>query len=486
MPNNKVQLITYPDSLGGNLEKLELVMDKYLKDYIHGIHILPFFPSSADRGFAPIDYKKVEESFGDWENIKSLGEKYELMADFMVNHVSAQSLAFKDYLEKGEDSEYAEMFIPIEKFWADGVLPNKDLKKIFLRKPDTPFTEFRVGKNQEQKQIWTTFGEEQIDIDINTPKTKEYIEDTLKFLASQNISQIRLDAFAYTTKKAGTSCFFNTPELFDILNWVENIASKNNLSLLPEVHTDYERQLNIAENGYWVYDFNLPFLVIHALEKADKTYLENWLKICPKKQYTTLDTHDGIPVQPDITGLIPVSEAKEISELLINRGANINQVLKKKGEELDFDVHQINCTYYSALEENNQKYLAARLIQLFSPGIPQIYYTGLLAGKNDQQRYQETGVGREVNRHNYSIEEIEQEIKKPLVIEFLNLIKFRNECPAFNGNFKIIEADEKELIHIKWENEKDYAELKLNLSSFNYEILSNYDLKTPSLCISPK
>lgn len=481
MLSNKVQLITYPDSLGGNLEQLELVMDKHLKDYIHGIHILPFFPSSADRGFAPIDYQQVEPSFGDWDNIKSLGKKYELMADFMVNHVSAQSKAFKDYLAKGEESEYSEMFIPIEKFWADGVLPDEDLKKIFLRKPDTPFTEFEIGEQKKKKQIWTSFGEEQIDIDINSPKTRKYIEDTLKFLAAQNISQIRLDAFAYTTKKAGTACFFNTPELFDILNWVQNIAKENHLSLLPEVHIDYERQLSISENGFWVYDFNLPFLVIHALEKADKTHLENWLKICPKQQYTTLDTHDGIPVQPDIVGLIPIDEAKEISELLIKRGANINRVLKKKGEELDFDVHQINCTYYSALGENDKKYLAARVIQLFSPGIPQIYYTGILAGINDQERYITTGVGREVNRHNYSLEEIEQEIKKPVAIEFLNLIKFRNDSPAFNGNFQIIETDKKELIHLKWQNMNDYAELKLNLSTSNYEILSNHELNTPSL-----
>ena len=97
---NKIMLITYSDSLGKNLSELKEILDKHIKDAIGGIHILPFFPSSGDRGFAPMTYKKVDPAFGTWKDIEELSKKYFLMYDYMINHISAQSEYYQDFLGK--------------------------------------------------------------------------------------------------------------------------------------------------------------------------------------------------------------------------------------------------------------------------------------------------------------------------------------------------------------------------------------------------
>lgn len=59
----------------------------------------------------PVDYDEVDFAFGTWDDVKNLGEKYYLMFDFMINHISRQSKYYKDYQEKHEASAYKE-FIP--------------------------------------------------------------------------------------------------------------------------------------------------------------------------------------------------------------------------------------------------------------------------------------------------------------------------------------------------------------------------------------
>ena len=140
MIKNQVQLITYPDSLGGNLKKLNSVLEFYFPGlFTGGIHILPPFPSSGDRGFAPLTYLEIEPKFGSWEDLKRIGEKHAILLDLMVNHISAKSTFFQDFIEKGYESECADLFIPVEKIWADGQPLQEDLDKIFLRREKTVF-----------------------------------------------------------------------------------------------------------------------------------------------------------------------------------------------------------------------------------------------------------------------------------------------------------------------------------------------------------
>ena len=84
-----------------------IFLDTYFKDVIEGVHILPFYPSSADRGFAPLTHQKIDPQFGNEDDLKKISQKYTLMADLIVNHVSKESKYFQDYLKNGNNSNTA-------------------------------------------------------------------------------------------------------------------------------------------------------------------------------------------------------------------------------------------------------------------------------------------------------------------------------------------------------------------------------------------
>lgn len=462
---NQAMLITYSDSLGNNLKDLKHVLEKHLQGVIGGVHILPFFPSSGDRGFAPMDYTKVDPAFGDWHDIQALAKDYYLMFDFMVNHISAQSPYFKDFLAKKDESEYRDLFIRYKDFWKDfgGDPTEEQVDLIYKRKPRAPYrmAEFADGTSEK---VWCTFDEQQVDLDVTTATTKKFIKDNLAFLSEQGAAIIRLDAFAYANKRIGTNCFFVEPDIWETLKECTDVLDAHNVTVLPEIHEHYTIQLKIAEHDYYVYDFALPMLVLHTLFSGNVDRLVNWMAICPRKQFTTLDTHDGIGVV-DVKDLMTDEECEATREALYAQGANV----KKKYSSAEYnnlDIYQINCTYYSALGNNDQAYILARVLQCFAPGIPQIYYVGLLAGENDIELLERTKEGRNINRHYYSLAEIDETVQRPVVQQLFNLLKFRNTSAAFDGDFSVKALGAKEL-EIVWDNKTAGVSAKLVANTEN-------------------
>lgn len=453
---NQVQLVTYPDSLGGDLKALGGLFSRHFAALFKGgIHLLPPYPSSADRGFAPLTYFELDPTFGSWEDIRKIGQQTDVMLDLMVNHISRQSLYFADFLKRGRRSEFADLFITLDKVWPGGNPPPEDVARIFLRKPGNPFSEIVVAETGQRERIWTSFGtkdsSEQIDLDVHSAATRTFFRDVLVHMSRYRVNMVRLDAVAYVTKKAGTSCFFVEPDIYDFMASIRAQADQLGLELIPEVHADYSLQLKLAEHGYWVYDFVLPLLILHALIMHSGAKLADHLRVCPHRQFTMLDCHDGIPVQPDLDGILEIDEAQKIVERCLERGANLNRILSDGHlRRPGFDAHQINCTYYSALNEDDDAYIAARAIQLFAPGIPQVYYVGLLAGRNDQAEVVRTGEGRAINRRNYTVDEVEQELQRPVVDRLIRLIRFRNEYGAFDGTFQVL-ASKGDLLELSWQ-----------------------------------
>ena len=439
---NEVQLIVYPDSLGGDLVELHYVLRRYLSRAVGGIHLLPYYPSSADRGFAPLTYDEVDPVFGIWRDIDLIGREFDLIIDFMVNHISRQSVYFQDYLEKGPDSEFADMFLSFNKLSPTGEISEADLAKVYSRKPRHPYTTIQRADGSKEN-IWCTFDYEQIDLDWDSPKTREVMRRYLIQLSRRPAKMIRMDAFAYSTLKIGTNCFFLEPQVWQLLQWLQDYVSPFGVEILPEVHEHYSYHQKITANGYWTYDFSLPMLVLNILYHHTSRVLKQWLAICPPKQITTLDTHDGVGVV-DVQDLLTEEEIQRTMDGLDEKGANTRKIFSGP-EYQNLDIYQVNCTYYSALECNDDSYIAARAIQFFTPGIPQVYYVGLLAGKNDIELVQQTKNGRDINRHNYTLDEIAVEIQKPVVRRLLLLMEFRNTCLAFGGRFTIEDAPDDHL-----------------------------------------
>jgi sucrose 6(F)-phosphate phosphorylase len=436
---NKAQLISYPDSMGGSLRGLrEAVLRHFPGCFSGGVHVLPPFPSSGDRGFAPLGYSEIDSRFGTWDDIAALGDVGPVMLDLMVNHVSRRSSCFKDFLEKGRASPYASYFIDVAKLWPDGEPDPADLAAIFLRRK-LPYSDYELATG-EKARVWTTFGHEdpseQIDLDFRSPEVLRMTIDTIASLRSRGVRALRLDAVGYIVKRLGTSCFLVEPEIWEIMGAIREAAEKLGVDLLPEVHAPLEVQRKLSERGFWGYDFALPFLVLEALLNGKPDALLSYLRDRPERLFTMLDCHDGIPVKPDLDGLVDEASARRVVDLCLDRGANLSRIGPKSFQSAaGFDVHQIRCALFSALDRDEDAHVAARAIQLFVPGIPQVYYVGLLAGANDDEAARVAGDGRAVNRHDYSMGEIEAAAERPVVRRLARLLRLRNECPAFDGIF---------------------------------------------------
>lgn len=463
---NEIMLITYADSFGRNLKELKQVLDCYFKREIGSIHILPFFPSSGDRGFAPLTYEEVDPAFGDWEDVRALAEEYELMYDFMINHISRRSREFEDFVEKHEASHYKDMFIRFQDFWPQGAPTEEEVAILNKRKNHAPCEHIRFADGQEE-DIWCTFSEEQMDLNMESSVTWDFINRSLRFLLANGASMVRLDAFAFATKKYGTSCFFIEPEMWELMERVQRILDEKNIPMLPEIHDHYTVQLKIAEKGYAVYDFALPVLVLHTLYMGNSRHLKHWLNVCPRNQYTTLDTHDGIGMV-DVWDLLSEEELDFVAEKTKEYGANFKMDFSEKAREKPV-VYQINCTYYSALGEDDAAYLLSRAIQFFAPGVPQVYYVGLLAGENDYDLMERTDFPRNISRHNYTVEEITQAIEKPVVKELCRLMQIRNEYKAFDGEIIISDLPD-ELLEITRRSNGCEAVLRADLVEKKFTI----------------
>ncbi|MCF8092398.1 MAG: sucrose phosphorylase [Desulfotignum sp.] len=463
---NKIQLITYPDSLGANLPELHYVLRKYFLKAVSGVHLLPFYPSSSDRGFAPKTYDEVDPAFGSWDDVEKIGKDFDLIIDFMVNHISRQSVFFQDYIAKGANSEYADMFLSFDKLAPNGWIKDEDLEKVYTRKPRPPYLTLERPDGALEK-IWCTFDYEQIDLDYDSPKTREIMRKFIIRLARNRPKMIRLDAIAYTTIKVGTNCFFLEPKIWELLEWFNDFAAAFDTEILPEVHEHYSYQFKLAQKGYWCYDFSLPMLVLHGIYMNTTRRLKSWLRKCPRKQITTLDTHDGIGVV-DVMELLNQQEIDATLEKLYEKGSNVKKTYSGP-EYQNLDIYQVNCTYYSALGCDDDAYITARTIQFFAPGIPQVYYVGLLAGENDIALVEKTRQGRNINRHNYTLEEIREEVKKPVVQRLLKLMKFRNSYPAFNGKFSLLKSKNTELI-LEWSHKQHVATAHINVKTHTTHI----------------
>lgn len=470
---NEAMLITYSDSLGKNMKDLKLVLETYFNESIGGVHLLPFFPSTGDRGFAPSDYTTVDPDLGSWEDVDALGEQYYLMFDFMINHISRESKFFQDFKKNHDNSPYKDMFIRVHEFFPPGRPTQEDIDLIYKRKDKAPFqtVHFEDGTTEE---VWNTFGEEQIDLDVKKDIVKAFIRETIKDMASHGCSLIRLDAFAYAVKKLDTNDFFVEPEIWDLLDEVRAEAAKYQVELLPEIHEHYSIQMKIADHDYFVYDFALPMVVLYSLYSGKSNRLANWLKMSPMKQFTTLDTHDGIGVV-DARDLLTDEELDYTSEQLYKVGANVKKVYSSEKYN-NLDIYQINSTYYSALGNDDASYLLSRILQCFAPGIPQIYYVGLLAGENDIELLETTKEGRNINRHYYTLEEIEKEVERPVVKQLLSLLRFRNTSKAFDleGEIEISTPDESTIEIVRTSSDKQTrACLVANLATKEFTIEEN-------------
>ena len=469
---NAAHLIAYADRLsGGTFRDLQGLLDGPFGGAFGGVHVLPFFHpiDGADAGFDPIDHTQVDPRLGTWEDVAALAARTDVMADVIVNHVSRRSPQFLDYDARGAASPYAGLFLTYGRVFADGAR-EPELAALQTPRPTLPFTRHTTARG-EQTLLWTTFTSDQIDIDVQHPEGRRYLAAILSRLHTAGIRAIRLDAVGYAIKKAGTSCFM-IPETFAFIAALTAQAHALGMDVLVEVHGHHQEQIDVARQVDWVYDFALPPLVLHTLYARDVSHLMRWLEIRPANAVTVLDTHDGIGVQDvdgdprrNAPGLLDRPHIDALVETIHARSGGGSR-LASGGAAANVDSSQINCTFYDALGRRDGEYLIARAVQCFVPGIPQVYYVGLLAGSNDMELLRRTGTGRDVNRHYYTSHELQDALARPVVRAQLALLRLRSTHAAFQGTFEAA-APATDRLSLAWRNGAEFARLEVNLTEMH-------------------
>ncbi len=472
---NQPQLITYANRLAGDLEGLARLLDGPLEGVFGGVHVLPFYTpiDGADAGFDPDDHTRVDPRLGDWDDVAALGEGRDLMADVIVNHVSTRSPRFTDWVERGPDSPYDGMFLTLDAVFPDGAT-EQALTTVYRPRPGLPLTPVTLADGT-RRLIWTTFTSEQVDIDVEHPASRAYLTGILDRLAASGVTVVRLDAVGYAVKRAGTSSFM-IPETFAFIEELGAACNARGREVLVEVHSYVEFQREVATRVQWVYDFALPPLVIHALTTGDGAPLRRWLADRPRNAVTVLDTHDGIgvidvgPDQQDRTraGLLTPAQHDDRVDGIHPRSSGSALATGKAASNLD--LYQVNTTFLDALGGDEDLGLLARLLQVFTPGVPQVYYVGLLGLRDDVELLRRTGIGRDVNRHHVGEETLEIALGAPYTRRLCGLLALRGAHPAFDGRWRLLDGPSHE-IAMRWDADGEHAAVVVDLSDGSFELV---------------
>jgi sucrose phosphorylase len=327
----------------------------------------------------------------------------------------------------------------------------------------------------------------QMDLNAQSEKVWAFYDETLGRLSEFGAKLVRLDAFAYLHKEPGKPNFFNKPGTWEYLDRLKELADNHGLTLLPEIHSEYGLGLHeeVASRGFVVYDFFFPGLVIDALHRGVNRHLLRWIRELLDKNIQTvnmLGCHDGIPVLDlrgnhkrgvPVEGLLSDREIEAVIDGIMAYGGRVKNLYGADGKKISY--YQVNATFFSALGEDESRMRLARAIQMFMPGIPQVWYLDLFAGKNDYVAADKGGTGghKEINRTTLETSDIEQGLKRLVVQDQLELIRLRNTFPAFDGELTLGDTDE-HLLHMSWENRGAVATLKANLRTSGFTV----DLRT--------
>lgn len=449
-----VILITYGDMVqsGGasHLRTLAGFLDKYVSGAINSVHILPFYPYSSDDGYAVIDYQRVNPELGSWDDVRLIGDNFNLMFDGVFNHVSARGDWFQGFLR--DDPAYQNYFITVE--------PGTDLSRVFRPRAAPPYT--RVTTLSGEKLVWTTYSQDQIDLNYKNPEVLLEIVDTLLVYVSQGMDIIRLDGAAYLWKDVGTSCI-NLPQTHTIIRLLRTILDEvaPHVAILTQTnvpHTENVKYFGDSRNeAQLIHNFALPFMVLHAFHKGNAVALAKWTGSIDwptggqTAYFNFLAGHDGIGMLP-VYDILPESEITHVVERVRALGGDVSD---KVNEDGSFTPYELNMNYLDSLadpRESNEdtelvakRFLASQAIMLSLPGVPGVYFHSLIGSRGWRQGVQQTGQVRAINRQKLNMDDLEKELANPgslrsLVYRgYLHLLRIRAASPAFHpaGNTHI-------------------------------------------------
>jgi len=436
-------LITYADMIRAPHEDPLVTLKRFLDTHLTGVfntvHLLPFFPSSSDDGFAVIHYRQVRPDLGRWEDIQAIGRSFHLMIDLVLNHVSAQSGWFDDF--KTGTAPGRDYFIEVD--------PAADLSAVIRPRTSPLLTPImtRTGR----RHVWTTFSADQVDLNYARPDVLFEMLDLLLFYISQGARIIRLDAVAFLWKQIGTPCLHlpQTHEIVRLFRDFLKLTSPDSL-LLTETnvpHAENLSYLGAGDEAHLIYQFPLPPLILHAFLTGSAATLTRWAREltpppagCSYLNFTA--SHDGIGIRP-IHGLISDDDLRRMIDQVRSAGGAVSSKTNPDGST---SPYELNITWFDALRRPDRetdplhaaRFLASQTLPLALQGIPAVYFQALTARPNNVEELRKTGRARSINRGHWKESELQALLDTPesepgrLFRELCRRLRRRTEIPAFH------------------------------------------------------
>jgi sucrose phosphorylase len=504
-----IVLITYADQFSAPGEKALPVFTRFYNEWLSRsfshVHLLPFYPWSSDDGFSVIDYHEVAPETGSWCDVAELKKSASLMFDFVCNHMSAKSKWFENYINQMPG--YEDFFISVD--------PETDLSAVTRPRALPLLTPFTLHDGSV-RHLWTTFSEDQIDLNFASPEVLIAMVDVLLHYLMEGARYIRLDAVGFMWKIPGTNCIHleQTHRLIQLFRAITDRVAPGTV-LITETNVPHKDNISYFGDGeneaQMVYQFSLPPLVLHAVHCQDVRALCQWassLKLPSMKTtwFNFLASHDGIGLNP-LRGILPESEILSLVEKLQQEGALVNWKNNPDGTR---SPYEINVTYLDALSakesEDNERiarFILAHAVLLSFPGVPAVYIQSILGSRNDYDGVERLGYNRAINRKKYRAGEIDAELednkslRHSIYHRLTQLIAVRRTEKAFHPDsqtifetsgahvFKIIRtADNGERITALF----NFSNYQQNIHSdieTGRELIAGEDIRSTTLSLNP-
>ncbi len=424
-------LITYADSIYKNGEATLITLSELLSKHFGSlskvVHILPFLKSTSDGGFAVSSYDSLEEKFGCWDDLKNISKNHDLMADLVLNHVSSSHPWVQQFI-KSQEPGISNVFSPKQNLdWSNVVRPRSSSLFSQINTEDGP------------KQVWTTFGPDQIDLNWHNPKmTLEFLNLIITYL-SNGIKWFRLDAVGFIWKESGTTCL-HLPKAHSIVKLLRVLLN----SLLDEgvliTETNVPQKENLSylvsdDEAHMAYNFPLPPLLLEAIITSRADILNSWIFDWPiLSEDTTLfnftASHDGVGLRA-LEGLM---NEQRINDLLINCEKRGGLVSHRRLSNGDDKPYELNISWWSAMEDSSrdakrfqyERFILSQLLVMALKGVPAFYLPALLASENDIKSFSMTGQRRDLNREKFKSENLLAVLNNPESNANKNLKCLRN------------------------------------------------------------
>lgn len=411
-----VVLITYADQFSAKGGKALPVFTRFYNEWLartfSHVHLLPFYPWSSDDGFSVIDYHSVAPETGSWQDVAELKQSASLMFDFVCNHMSAKSEWFANYL--AQKPGFDDFFISVD--------PETDLSAVTRPRALPLLTPFKLHDGSV-RHLWTTFSDDQIDLNFASPQVLIAMVDVLLHYLAEGARYIRLDAVGFMWKIPGTSCIHleQTHCLIQLFRAITDAVAPGTV-IITETNVPHKDNISYFGDGeneaQMVYQFSLPPLVLHAVHRQDVKALCQWagslaLPSTKTTWFNFLASHDGIGLNP-LRGILPESEILSLVEKLQQEGALVNWKNNPDGTR---SPYEINVTYLDALssqdspdDERIARFILAHAVLLSFPGVPAVYIQSILGSRNDYEGVERLGYNRAINRKKYTAGQVDLEL----------------------------------------------------------------------------